>query len=104
MREEVDLSNEAREMTYIREQALKQRVAKRYNSSVVPCKFKEGDLVLRCANIRQHIPGHGKLTANWEGPYKIVEVLGKGAYKLSTLSRSQVSRSWNSSNLRKFYV
>ena len=46
MREEVDLSNEAREMTYIREQALKQRVAKRYNSSVVPRKFEEGDLVL----------------------------------------------------------
>ena len=36
MREKLDLSGEAREMAYIREQALKQRVAKRYNSSVVP--------------------------------------------------------------------
>ena len=75
-------------MAYIKEQALKQRVAKRYNSSVVPRKFEEGDLVLRRANIEAPTPGHGKLAANWEGPYKIIEVLGKGAYKLSTLSGS----------------
>ena len=88
MREEIDLSSEAREMAYIREEALKQRVAKRYNSSVVLYKFEEWDLVLRRANIGQPIPGHRKLTANWEGPYKIVDVLGKGEYKLSNLSRS----------------
>ena len=79
-------------------------MAKRYNSSVVPRKFKEGDLVLRKANIGPPTPGHGKLAANWEGPYKIIEVLGKGTYKLFTLSKSQVPRSWNSLNLRKFYV
>ena len=88
MKEEIDLSSEAREMAYIREKALKQRVAKRYNSSIVPRKFKEGDLVLRRANIEQPIPGHGKLTTNWEGLYRIIEVLGKGVYKLSTLSGS----------------
>ena len=43
IREEINLSSEAREMAHIREKALKQRVAKRYNSSVVPQKFKEGD-------------------------------------------------------------
>ena len=104
MREELDLSNEAREMAYIKEQALKQRVAKRYKSSAVPRKFEEGDLVLRRANIGAPILGHRKLAANWEGPYKIIEVLGKGAYKLSTLSGSQVLRLWISLNLRKFYV
>ena len=82
-----------REITYIREEALKQRVAKRYNSFVVPCKFEKGDLVLRRANIGQSITSHGKLVVNWEDLYKIVEILGKGAYKLSTLSRSHVTRS-----------
>ena len=79
-------------------------MTKRYNSFIVPRKFEEGDLILRCANIGAPIPGHGKLAANWEGPYKIVEALGNGVYKLSTLSGSQVPRSWNSSNLSKFYV
>ena len=51
IREDLDLSNEAKEMTYIKEQGLKQRVAKRYNSSMVPHKFEEGDLVLRHAKI-----------------------------------------------------
>ena len=88
IREEIDLSSKAREMTHNREKALKQRVAKRYNSSVVPRKFEEGVLVLQQPNIGQPTPGHGKLAANMEGPYKIVEVLGKGAYNLSTLSRS----------------
>ena len=93
IREEINLSNEAREMAHIRKKALKQRVAKRYNSSVVPRKFEEGDLVLRRANIEPPTPGYRKLAAIWEGPYKIVEVLGNGAYKLSTLSGSQVLRS-----------
>ena len=64
MREEINLSREAREIAYIREEALKQRMANRYNSSAVPHKFEEGDLVLRRANIGQPIPGHEKLTAN----------------------------------------
>ena len=63
-------------------------MAKRYNSSMVPRKFEEGDLVLRQVNIGLPTPGHEKLAANWEGPYRIVEVLGEGAYKLSTLSGS----------------
>ena len=47
MMEEIDLSNKARKMAHIREKALKQRVMKRYNASMLPHKFKEGDLVLR---------------------------------------------------------
>ena len=104
IREQIDLSSEAREMVHIREKALKQRVTKRYNSSVVPQKFELGDLVLHRANIGSPTLGHGKLAANWEGPYKIIKVLGKEAYKLFTLSGSQIPRSWNISNLRKFYV
>ena len=56
MREEIDLSNEAREMAHIKEKALKQTVAKRYNSTFAPCKFEEGDLALRHANIGAPTP------------------------------------------------
>ena len=64
IREEIDLSSEAREMAHIREKALKQRVAKRYNSSVVPRKFDKGDLVLHRANIGPLTLGHRKQAAN----------------------------------------
>ena len=77
MIKEIDFSNKAREMAHIREKELKQRVVKRYNSTIVPHKFEEGDLILRCANIKPPTPSQGKLVANWEGPCKIVEVLGK---------------------------
>nr|XP_043639453.1 uncharacterized protein LOC122610538 [Erigeron canadensis] len=39
----------------------------------------------------------------WEGPYKIDAVIGNGAYKLSTIDDKPVSRTWNATNLRKFY-
>ena len=42
----------------------KTKGGKRYNSSMVPSKFEEGDLVLRRANIGQPIPGHEKLAGN----------------------------------------
>lgn len=35
LREEVDLANDVRKMVYILEKALKQRIARRYNSIVV---------------------------------------------------------------------
>ena len=102
--EKADLTGEAREMTHIRKKALKQRIANRDNFAVVPQRFEEGDWVLRHTNIGLPPPGQGKLAANWEGLYKVIEVLGKGAYKLSTLFGFEVLRSWNTSNLRKFYV
>ena len=104
IREEIDLSSKAREMVHIRERALKQKVTRRYNPSVVPCKFEQGGLVLQRTNIGPLTPSHRKLASNWEGPYKVIKVLGKRAYKLSTLSGSQLSRSWDNLNLRKFYV
>ena len=78
MKEEIDLSNEAKEMVHIREKALKQRIAKSYNSSMDPRTFEEMDLILWRANIGPPTSGQRKLAVNWEGPYKIIKVLGKG--------------------------
>ena len=102
--EEADLANEAREMAHLREKALKHWRANPYNAEVIPQKFGKGDLVLRHANIGPPHPGQGKLATNWKGPYQIAEVLGNGAYKLSTLSGSEILRSWNSSNLQRFFI
>ena len=40
---EVDLASEARKIVHIKENALKQRVANRYNSTIILRSFQEGD-------------------------------------------------------------
>ncbi|XP_072078089.1 uncharacterized protein [Arachis hypogaea] len=44
---EKDLIDETREMAYLRETKLKQRIALQYNGKVLGRSFEEGDLVLR---------------------------------------------------------
>nr|XP_025611672.1 uncharacterized protein LOC112705026 [Arachis hypogaea] len=100
---EKDLIDEAREMAHLTETALKQRVALRYNTKVLKREFEPNDLVLRRNDIGLPTPGEGKLAANWEGPYRIKKVMGKGAFKLERLDGKEVPRTWNADNLRRFY-
>ncbi|XP_072074332.1 uncharacterized protein [Arachis hypogaea] len=100
---EKDLVDETREMAHLSETALKQRMALRYNAKVLKREFERDDLVLRRNDIGVPTPGEGKLTANWEGPYRIKEVIGKDAYKLEWLDGKEVPRTWNTNNLRRFY-
>ncbi|XP_016168649.1 uncharacterized protein LOC107611209 [Arachis ipaensis] len=100
---EKDLVDEARESAHLSEVALKQRMALRYNTKVLRREFEENDLVLQHNDIGLPTPGEGKLAANWEGPYRVKEVLGKGAYKLERLDDKEIPRTWNAGNLRRFY-
>ncbi|XP_072084544.1 uncharacterized protein [Arachis hypogaea] len=100
---EKDLVEETREMAHLSETALKQRIALRYNAKVLGREFEERDLVLRRNDIDLPTPGEGKMAANWEGPYRIKEVLGKGAYRLERLDGKEIPRTWNAGNLRRFY-
>ncbi|XP_072066815.1 uncharacterized protein [Arachis hypogaea] len=100
---EKDLIDETRQMAHLTETAIKQKIALRYNGKTLKRSLEEGDLVLRHNVIGPPIPGEGKLAANWEGPYKVREVLGKGAYKLERLDGSEVPRTWNMANLKRFY-
>ncbi|GJZ93589.1 reverse transcriptase domain-containing protein [Tanacetum coccineum] len=45
-----------------------------------------------------------KLGPKWEGPYKVMKALRKGAYKLRDRDRKQLPRTWNISNLKKCYI
>ncbi|XP_015949271.1 uncharacterized protein LOC107474180 [Arachis duranensis] len=87
-----DLVDEAREMAHLTEVALKQRMALRYNAKVLKREFGKNDLVLRRNDIGLLTQGEGKLAANWEGPYRVKEVLGKGAYKLEKLDGKEIPR------------
>ena len=50
-RAELDLIEEDRKRAKIKEEAIKQQIARKYNGKVHPQKFKEGELVLRKVNL-----------------------------------------------------
>ncbi|XP_072076505.1 uncharacterized protein [Arachis hypogaea] len=101
---ERDITNEVKSIAHIRELALKQRISLRYNHDVIRREFMPDDLVLRRNDIGTPYPGEGKLTPNWEGPYRIKAAIGKGAYKLERLNGDKIPRTWNAANLRRYYT
>nr|GEX24710.1 reverse transcriptase domain-containing protein [Tanacetum cinerariifolium] len=46
----------------------------------------------------------GKIGPTWEGPYRVRKSYGGRADKLEMLSGEAIDRTWNETNLRKFYV
>jgi hypothetical protein len=100
LQDNLDLIQEVRDKAHFREFVTKQRAARRYNTRVIPRKFKEGDLVLKRPMGKDK---GGKLAANWEGPFRINEVFEGGAYRLETMEGEILHRTWNISNLIFYY-
>jgi len=63
-----------------------------------------GDLVLRPTGAVARAGEHGKLTSNWEGPYKETSQIRAGTYRLETLNGTPIPRAWHSSNMKKYYT
>ncbi|XP_057756045.1 uncharacterized protein LOC130975243 [Arachis stenosperma] len=66
---ELDLVEEERDISAIKQRARKQYLEQRHNRKVVHRSFNNGDLVLRRTEEAQKPPTHGKLAANWEEPF-----------------------------------
>ncbi|XP_016165249.1 uncharacterized protein LOC107607864 [Arachis ipaensis] len=100
---ELDLIEEVRSMAAVRHQALQQRIGRRHDRRVQPRSFNIGDLVLRKTEEARRPSSHGKLSAAWDGPYRIHEVLGRGAYQLERLEGTKLPNTWNISSLKQYY-
>ncbi|MED6121526.1 hypothetical protein PIB30_031057 [Stylosanthes scabra] len=94
--------DEIREEARLRDYALKERVAARYNKKVMRITFLKNDLVLLRNDIRIPKPGEGKLTANWKDLFRIAEVLGKSYYKVAILQGADLARSRHACDLKKY--
>ncbi|KAK3022811.1 hypothetical protein RJ639_047060 [Escallonia herrerae] len=103
LRANLDLVEEARTQAHVRSVNVKQRVARYYNQKVRSNQFNEGDLVLQKLEVSNPKAATGKLSPNWEGPYRMIKVLKTGAYALGTLSGESIPRTWNAENLRRYY-
>ncbi|GKB09301.1 reverse transcriptase domain-containing protein [Tanacetum coccineum] len=99
----LNLLEERREITTIREARRKQQVEKYYNQRVHHKQFKVGEFVLH-KNKLSKVGNTGKLRPKWKGPYEVVETYGTCAYKLRSMDGAEIPRTWHFSNLRKYYM
>ena len=98
-RMELDLVQERRDNAQLRVAAYHQQVAKYYDSRVRGRELKVGQLALR--KIEKETLK--KLDSKWEGPYRVVQVVKPGTYRLETLGGRPIRRTWNIRKLRIFY-
>ncbi|KAL0742323.1 hypothetical protein Bca4012_083836 [Brassica carinata] len=88
----------------LRIQNYQQAMARHYNSKARPRQFAVGDPVLRKVFEGTKEPDAGKLGTNWEGPYRIIHVVRPGVYKLLKVRTGVPEiRSWNATNLKRYY-
>jgi hypothetical protein len=99
----LDLLDERREQALIRLGSYQHQLRKDYNKNVRPRSFQQRDLVLRKVLWSTKNPTKGKLGPNWEGPYRVRLLTGTGAYNLEDLDSIPLPRSWNISNLLKYF-
>ncbi|XP_019258537.1 PREDICTED: uncharacterized protein LOC109236774 [Nicotiana attenuata] len=86
MNTSLELLDERREATLVRLAAQKQQIKRYYIRRANLRYFNIGELVLRKVTLSTQNPNEGKLGPNWEGPYRILEVTGKGSYKLGMIN------------------
>ncbi|XP_024036873.1 uncharacterized protein LOC112096894 [Citrus clementina] len=99
----LDLLMEMREQAAERSVTYQQRVARYYNQKVNIRQFRVGDWVLRRVNQSTKDSTQGVLGPNWEGPYRVKQIAGPGAYKLVRADGHEVKRPWNAAHLRKYF-
>ncbi|XP_052734193.1 uncharacterized protein LOC108339372 [Vigna angularis] len=103
LRINLDILPERREVAAIRAAAQKRMLSRRYNTKVKPRTFKNGDLVWRKRGEARKNRAHGKLSANWEGPFRIIEDMSNGAYRLQLLDGQPVPNTWNATHLKYYF-
>ncbi|XP_072074386.1 uncharacterized protein [Arachis hypogaea] len=101
-----DTNNQMRsaEMDIIDEERQESRIRQEYNKKVRPHPLQQGDLVPRRLEDVRRPPRQGKLAANWEDPYRISQVHGRGAYSLEALEGIDLPNTWNISSLRLYHT
>ena len=82
---QLDLVDEVRATAEQRLARYQNLMAKHYNSNVRHRDFQVGNLVLQKVMGATRDPSQGKLSPNWEGPYRISSWQRKGTYHFKTL-------------------
>jgi hypothetical protein len=82
----------------------KLRVAKANNKRVKKKSFQVGDLVWKMIlPIGSRSSKFGKWSPNWEGPYRIEEVIPGNSYMVQSMQETSLARAINEKYLKKYY-
>ncbi|XP_065009073.1 uncharacterized protein LOC135639199 [Musa acuminata AAA Group] len=103
LRANLDLLEEGRAKAHLRILSYKKVVAWIYNRRVRSRLIKIRDLVLQRAKVSNPTRARGKLSPNWEDPYRVYDMVLEGTYQLESMEGSPLPRTWNTTNLKKFY-
>ena len=83
----LDLIDEVRIDAEHRTARYKNLMARQYDAMVKPRCFNIGDLVLKKVSLATKNPAHGKLSPNWEGPYRVINC--KRQYKVINCKKQE---------------
>ena len=95
--------DEVRDQATQRMAKYKQKIAEYYNRMVKLKKFDIGDLVLRKVTPAMKDPAQGKLSPNWEGPYRVVHYARQGSHHLEDAKGKRLLRPWNVEHFKRYY-
>lgn len=77
---ELDLAEEKRERALVKLVSYQEQLMRSDNKKVNVREFGLGDLILSKVLRNTKVKADGKLDQNWEGPYKLKEIAGFGAF------------------------
>ena len=92
LREALDLLPSIRGNALLCEALYKLLITRLHNRSVRIHPVHVDDLILRHIEAVARAGEHGKLTVNWEGPYKVTTQIRPGTYRLETLQGTPILR------------
>ncbi|XP_071939909.1 uncharacterized protein [Coffea arabica] len=101
-RTDLDFSEEKSDAAAARMVLYKNILTSYYNSRVKNFRFIPRDLVLRKNSVSRVEP-QNKLSPNWEGPYRVVEISQNGYCKLAYRDTVLVPRTWHAQNLKLYF-
>lgn len=102
IRTNLELIDEVRDQAAHKMEKYKEKTRAYFGQKARVKNFGVGDLVLRDTEASDPT-NTGKLQPNWEGPYKVQEVVRPGTYKLAHLDGTEIPNTWHGIRLRKFY-
>jgi len=100
----LDLVDELKDQDGIQLASCHWRIANYYNTHVRNRPLPLSDLVLKKYVITSAFRKEGKLWPNWEGPYRIQEMLALDTCILQMLQGEILGKTWNITHLEKYFT